>query len=90
MLPLIRPAFATFAIIDFSWHWNDYENALVFLLTPELYTIPLGLQNFVDENYVDYNAMMAAASAAIIPMVVLFFIGQRYVIESVVSSSVKG
>ncbi|WP_240762483.1 carbohydrate ABC transporter permease [Paenibacillus thalictri] len=90
MLPLIKPALATLAIIDFSWHWNDYENALVFLLDKNLYTVPLGLQNFIDENYVDYNKMMAAASAAMIPMIVLFFIGQKYIIQSVTSTSVKG
>jgi multiple sugar transport system permease protein len=90
MLPLIKPALATFAIIDFSWNWNDYENALIFLLDKNLYTIPLGLQNFIDENYVDYNLMMAAASAAMIPMIILFFIGQKYIIQSVTSSAVKG
>lgn len=90
ILPLVKPAIATFAIIDFSWNWNDYENALIFLLDNQLYTIPLGLQSFIDENYVDYNSMMAAASAAIIPMIVLFFMGQKFVIESVTSTAVKG
>lgn len=58
ILPLAKPAIATFAILDFSWQWNDYENALVFLQSPKLYTIPLGLQNFILENNVDYNGMM--------------------------------
>jgi multiple sugar transport system permease protein len=90
VLPLAKPAIATFAIIDFSWQWNDYENALVFLTSPELYTIPLGLQNFVLENNVDYNGMMAAASAAIIPMIAIFLIGQKYIIQGISSSAVKG
>ncbi|MGM0881473.1 MAG: carbohydrate ABC transporter permease [Bacillota bacterium] len=90
ILPLAKPALATFAIIDFSWHWNDYENALVFLASPELYTIPLGLQNFILENNIDYNGMMAASSAAIIPMIVIFLIGQKYIIQGISSSAVKG
>lgn len=90
ILPLAKPAIATFAILDFSWQWNDYENALVFLQSPKLYTIPLGLQNFILENNVDYNGMMAASSAAIIPMIVIFFIGQKYIIQGISSSAVKG
>lgn len=90
VLPLSKPALATFAIIDFSWHWNDYENALVFLASPKLYTIPLGLQNFILENNVDYNGMMAASSAAVIPMILIFLIGQKYIIQGISSSAVKG
>lgn len=90
ILPLAKPALATLAIIDFSWHWNDYENALVFLIDEDLYTIPLGLQNFILENMVDYNGMMAAASAGIIPMIVVFAIGQRYIIQGLTNSAVKG
>ncbi|GIO53924.1 carbohydrate ABC transporter permease [Paenibacillus cellulositrophicus] len=90
ILPLAKPALATLAIIDFSWQWNDYENALVFLIDERLYTIPLGLQNFILENTVDYNGMMAAASAGIIPMIVVFAIGQRYIIQGLTNSAVKG
>ncbi len=90
ILPLAKPALATFAIIDFSWHWNDYENALIFLTSPKLYTIPLGLQNFILENNVDYNGMMAASSAAIVPMIAIFLIGQKYIIQGIASSAVKG
>ncbi|WP_246281221.1 carbohydrate ABC transporter permease [Saccharibacillus qingshengii] len=90
MLPLAKPALATLAIIDFSWHWNDYENALVFLLDRNLFTVPLGLQNFILENTVDYNGMMAAATAGIVPMLLVFVIGQRYIIQGVAGSSVKG
>lgn len=90
ILPLAKPALATLAIIDFSWHWNDYENALVFLIDERLYTIPLGLQNFILENMVDYNGMMAAASAGIVPMIVVFAIGERYIIQGLTNSAVKG
>ncbi|CAH1219095.1 Diacetylchitobiose uptake system permease protein NgcG [Paenibacillus auburnensis] len=90
ILPMAKPSLATLAIIDFSWHWNDYENALVFLIDHDLFTVPLGLQNFILENNVDYNGMMAAATAGIIPMILVFLIGQKYIIEGVASSAVKG
>ncbi len=90
MLPLSKPALATLAVIDFSWHWNDFENALVFIIKRELYTVPLGLQNFILEFNVDYNGMMAAAAAGILPMLVVFLIGQRFIIEGLSSTAVKG
>ncbi|WP_232101858.1 carbohydrate ABC transporter permease [Paenibacillus sp. URB8-2] len=90
MLPLAKPALATLAIIDFSWHWNDYENALVFLIDQKLFTVPLGLQNFILEYNIDYNGMMAATSAGIIPILILFLIGQRFIIQGISNTAVKG
>lgn len=90
ILPLAKPALATLAILDFSWHWNDFENALVFLTDRKLYTVPLGLQNFVLEFNVDYNGMMAAATAGILPMLLVFLVGQRFIIQGLSGSAVKG
>lgn len=90
IVPLAKPAIATLAILDFSWHWNDYENALIFLIDKDLYTIPLGLQNFILENSIDYNGMMAAASAAILPMIIVFVVFQKYIIQGVANAAVKG
>lgn len=90
ILPLAKGPLATLTILDFSWHWNDYENALIFLIDKNLYTVPLGLQNFVLENSVDYNGMMAAATAAMIPMILVFLLGQRFIIEGIANGAVKG
>ncbi|MGG1638380.1 carbohydrate ABC transporter permease [Paenibacillus sp. FSL K6-3182] len=89
-LPLSKPVLATFAIIDFTWTWNDYENALIFLLDKRLFTVPLGMQNFMLEAGVDYNMMMAAATAGVVPLLIVFFIGQKYIIQGFSSSAVKG
>lgn len=89
-LPLAKPTIATFAILDFTWSWNNYEDALVFLISERLYTVPLGLNNFVLEFSIDYPGMMAAATASVIPIIIVFLLGQRYIIEGLVSSSVKG
>ncbi len=90
IVPLAKPALATLAILDFSWHWNDYENALIFLIDKQLYTIPLGLQNYILEHSINYNGMMAAASAGILPIIILFLFAQRYIIQGVANSAVKG
>ncbi|TBL80711.1 carbohydrate ABC transporter permease [Paenibacillus thalictri] len=90
MLPLAKPVIASFMILDFTWNWNDYENPLIFLNSQKLYTIPLGLNKFVLESNIDYNGMMAAASASIIPIIIVFLLGQRYVVEGVTSSGIKG
>lgn len=89
-LPLAKPTIATFAILDFTWSWNNYEDALVFLVSENLFTVPLGLNNFVLEFSIDYPGMMAAATASVIPIIIVFLIGQKYIIEGLVSSSVKG
>jgi len=89
-LPLAKPTLVTFAILDFTWNWNNYEDALVFLISEKLFTVPLGLNNFILEYSIDYPGMMAAATASIIPIIIVFLLGQRYIIEGLVSSSVKG
>lgn len=89
-LPLAKSSITTFMILDFTWIWNNYEDALIFLVSEDLYTVPLGLDNFVLEFSVDYPGMMAAAAASVIPIIIVYLIGQRHIIEGVVSTSVKG
>ncbi len=69
---------------------NDYENPLIFLSSRDLFTIPLGLNKFILEDNIDYNGMMAAASAGIVPIIIVFLLGQRYVIEGVANTGIKG
>jgi len=90
ILPLAKPVLASFVILDFTWNWNDYENPLIFLANQKLYTIPLGLNKFVLEENIDYNGMMAAATAAILPIIAVFLLGQRYVVEGVANAGIKG
>lgn len=89
-LPLAKSSITTFMILDFTWIWNNYEDALIFLVDKKLYTVPLGLDNFVMEFSVDYPGMMAAATASVIPIIIVFLIGQKHIIEGVVSTAVKG
>jgi len=90
MLPLCKPVLATVAIIKFIWTWNDYQNPLIFLLSKKLYTIPLGMTLFRDDYTNNYAIMMMAALSAIIPLVIIFIILQKQVINGIALGGVKG
>lgn len=90
ILPLLKPSIATLAILKFVWTWNDYQTPLVFLNSENLYTIQLGMQQFASQSGVYYSLTMAAAVSAILPLLIVFIIGQRYVIDGIASGSVKG
>ncbi|MBD0382173.1 carbohydrate ABC transporter permease [Paenibacillus sedimenti] len=88
--PLVRPAVATYAILRFIWTWNDYQNPLIFLRTDKLYTIPLAIQKFASLNGEFYSLIMAGAVSAIVPLLIIFLIGQKSVIEGIATGGVKG
>lgn len=91
ILPLAKPALASLAILSFVWRWNDYEGPLIFLTNRELYTLPLGLTNFIDEMGGQQDTLIMAASvSALLPIVIVFLIGQKYFIEGITAGSVKG
>lgn len=88
--PLVRPAVATYAILRFIWTWNDYQNPLIFLRTDNLYTIQLAMQKFTTINGEFYSLIMAAAVSAILPLLLVFIVGQKSVIEGIALGGVKG
>jgi multiple sugar transport system permease protein len=89
-LPLVRPAIATYAILRFIWTWNDYQNPLIFLRSDKLFTIQLAMQKFSTINGEFYSLIMAAAVSAIFPLLIVFLIGQKSVIEGISMGGVKG
>lgn len=89
-LPLTKPALVSLLILSFTWHWNEYESPLIFLRTNSLYTIPLALTNYVDENTTNYTAIMAASVSALLPLILLVAFFQRWFVEGIASSGVKG
>ncbi|WP_135549573.1 carbohydrate ABC transporter permease [Paenibacillus cymbidii] len=90
MVPLSKAAMISLVILSFAWTWNEFVNPLIFLTSKELYTVPLGLNNFVDESGTEYTLMMAAAVISVLPVMVVFIICQRWFVEGVISSGVKG
>ncbi|WP_405110638.1 carbohydrate ABC transporter permease [Paenibacillus sp. FSL K6-1217] len=89
-LPLSRPILATVGIIKFIWTWNDYQGPLIMLNSTKLYTIPLGMQFFKEEFGTQISVMMMASVAAILPLLVLFLVLQKQVINGIAIGGVKG
>ncbi|MFC4401863.1 carbohydrate ABC transporter permease [Gracilibacillus xinjiangensis] len=89
-LPIVKPAVATYAILRFIWTWNDYQNPLIFLRTDALYTIQLAMQKFTTINGEFYSLIMAAAVSAILPLLIVFILGQKHVIDGIALGGVKG
>ncbi|MCG7406963.1 carbohydrate ABC transporter permease [Paenibacillus sp. ACRRX] len=90
MIPLCQPVIATVAIIKFIWSWNDYQNPLIFLQTKSLYTVPLGMTLFRDDYTTNDAIMMMAAVSAIIPLLIVFIVLQKQVIDGIALGGVKG
>ena len=91
MLPLSKPALATVAIFSFTYNWNDYLAPLIYLNSQSNYTLALGLANFIGRYSVTpWNLLMAASLVTVLPCVLLFFFAQRFFIQGIVVSGVKG
>jgi multiple sugar transport system permease protein len=89
IMPLSKPVTATLIILSFRFFWNDFFGPLIYLTSENLKTLPLGLADFASEYYTYYGPQMAASVLAIIPVMVVFLLGQKYIIQGVVSSGIK-
>ncbi len=90
ILPQARPALATVAIFSFMAHWNDFLGPLIYLSDPAKRTLALALWSFQGEHATDWHLLMAAATVVMLPLLTLFFCAQKYFIQGVVISGVKG
>jgi multiple sugar transport system permease protein len=90
MLPLSKPALATLTIFTSVFVWNDFMGPLIYLNTQSLKTIQLGLRLFIQQYSADYALIMAASLVSLIPVVVLFLAFQRFFVEGIASTGVKG
>jgi len=91
MLPLMKPALVSSSIFAFIWSWNDFFGPLLYLKKPDLYSLPIALRMFVDQTSVsDYGAQMAMAVLALVPVMLFFFVFQRYLVEGVATQGLKG
>ncbi|OPH59919.1 sugar ABC transporter ATP-binding protein [Paenibacillus ferrarius] len=90
-LPLVKPALVTLLILTFTWHWNEYENPLILLRDRDLFTIPLGLLSYTDgENSTNYPLIMAASVLALAPLVIIVCLCQRWFVEGIANTGLKG
>jgi ABC-type glycerol-3-phosphate transport system permease component len=91
ILPLSKPALGAVAIMSFIFHWNTFQGPLIYLNDNELFTVSLGLAMFrTPFGGTPWHWYMAASLVIILPCILVFFIAQRYFIQGIVVSGVKG
>jgi multiple sugar transport system permease protein len=91
ILPLSVPALASLAIFTFNFYWNDFFSALIFLSSPQNLTLPVGLA-LLQGNYSSTSPaiMLAGVCLAVLPVFIVFVAGQRYIVEGITMTGLKG
>jgi len=90
ILPLSKPALATLTIFSFVTVWNDFMGPLIYLSSENKKTIQLGLRMFISQYSADYSLIMAASIVSLVPVIIIFLFLQRFYIEGVATSGIKG
>ncbi|QIZ06173.1 carbohydrate ABC transporter permease [Priestia megaterium] len=89
ILPLIRPALAAVGIFVFLGSWNNFLDALIYLNTPEKFTVPLLLNTFKGLYVSDWALMMAGTTISVIPVLIIYIVAQKQIIEGVTITGIK-
>jgi multiple sugar transport system permease protein len=90
ILPLMTPALATTAIFTFIWTWNDFFSQLIYLTDPSVYTVPVALRSFVDSaSSSSWGSMFAMSVVSLLPVFVVFLLGQRYLVRGIATTGIK-
>lgn len=90
MLPLSKPALSTLVIFTFVNTWNDFLGPLIYLTKTELKTIQIGLRMFITQYSAEYGLIMAASVVALIPVLVVFLALQRFFVQGIATTGIKG
>lgn len=90
ILPLMVPALATTAIFTFIWTWNDFFSQLLYLTSTRNFTVSLALRNFLDASSTSsWGGMFAMSVVSLIPLFVIFLLGQRYLLQGISTTGIK-
>lgn len=91
LLPLCKPALFSAGIFQFIWTWNDFFNSMIYINSVKKYTVALGLRMSLDTTTAaNWNEIMAMSVIAIIPCVLIFFFAQKYFVEGIATTGIKG
>ncbi|MEP7765480.1 carbohydrate ABC transporter permease [Sanguibacter sp. 25GB23B1] len=90
MLPLSVPAIASLSLLTFVATWNDYMGPFIYLTDNDLWTIQLGLRSFIGQYDAEYAMIMTGSVLSVLPILVIFLFGQRYFIQGIATSGLKG
>ncbi|WP_232547641.1 carbohydrate ABC transporter permease [Propioniciclava soli] len=90
ILPLMVPAIATTTIFTFIWSWNDFFSALIYLTSPQMFTVPVALKGFLDSTGgSNWGAMFAMSLVSLLPVFFAFLFGQRFLIRGIATTGIK-
>jgi ABC-type glycerol-3-phosphate transport system permease component len=90
ILPSVKPAMATLLIIKFMWNWNEFFWPLVVVNSPQMRVVTMGLMSFTNMYFIEYNLLTAAAVISVLPILIIFLTLQKWVVQAVVMSGLKG
>jgi ABC-type glycerol-3-phosphate transport system permease component len=90
VLPLSRSALITLVVVNVLWVWNELLIALIFLQKEELTTLVVGLIRFQGRFRIDQPVILAGIFASMVPMVVIYLIGQRFLVQGLTAGALKG
>lgn len=90
ILPLSRSAVIVVALFSFLFFWNDFFNPLIYLKSSDNFTLALGLQQFQGVYTAQWDLLMAASTVVVLPCIVVYLIGQRYFLEGITLTGIKG
>jgi multiple sugar transport system permease protein len=89
ILPLSKPALATFAVFLFIWTWSDFLGPLIYLSTDSKFTLPVGLALLNDQYNSDWERLMAGNVVGLIPLVIVYVAAQRYIVQGIALTGIK-
>jgi alpha-1,4-digalacturonate transport system permease protein len=90
MVPLSRTVLAVLALLTFLYRWNDYLLPLLVLNRQQMFTLPIGITNFIGEYQAEWSLVMAASLVSIVPTIALFLFFQRYFVSGIAMTGMKG
>ncbi len=91
LLPLLKPAIFSAAIFQFIWTWDDFFQSLIYISSVDKYPVPLGLRLSIDAMGIPpWNEISAMSIVAILPSVIIFFLAQKYFVEGIATTGLKG
>lgn len=89
IMPLVRPAIATFAVFSFMSSWNSFLWPLVILRSPQLKTLPLALASLVGQYSTQWDVLMAGSVVSVLPMLALYVLAQRHIVQGIAGTGLK-
>jgi multiple sugar transport system permease protein len=90
ILPLSKPALASLALLTFVNTWNDYMGPFIYLTDNDLWTVQIGLRSFIGQYDAQYAMIMAGSVLSVLPILVIFLLGQRYFVHGIATTGMKG